>query len=204
MTGSTVLDVGSSTAQFRQVAQPHIESNVLYPLRQRGCQIYHLDSKQGDGVDIVCDIDDPGVDPIEFIGMRFDLVICANMLEHVLDVKHLARVVVSLVNDAGYLIVTVPWSYRKHPDPIDTMFRPSPRELVDLFCSLEPSIVTVSSKVVEINHKMYYQLCKSRYPLWGYRDWIRYLIPWARWKVSCVLFQKRWYNRLPSEEQASK
>ena len=70
LTGSTVLDMGSSTAQFRQVDQPHIESNVFYPLRQRGCQIYHLDSKQGNGVDIVCDIDDPGIDPIESIGMR--------------------------------------------------------------------------------------------------------------------------------------
>ena len=49
LTESTVLDVGSSTAQFRQVDQPHIESNVFYPLHQRGCQIYHLDSKQGNG-----------------------------------------------------------------------------------------------------------------------------------------------------------
>lgn len=188
--GSTVLDVGSSTAQFRQT-QPHIDNNVFYPSRQRGWQIYHLDSKQEDGVDIVCDIDDPSIVPVECIGMRFDLVICANVLEHVSNVEHVAQGVVSLVNDTGYLIVTVPRSYRKHPDPVDTMFRPSPNELERLFNSVEPGMVTIVNGVVRIEQRSYYPVHESHWPFWGYRDMLCYWFPWTRWKVSCVLFQKQ-------------
>lgn len=189
--GSAVLDVGSSTAQFRQVAQPHIDSNVFYPLRERGCQICHVDEKSGDGIDIVCDISTANISLLDLMGMRFDLVICANVLEHVSNVKHVAQSVVSLVNDTGYLMVTVPRSYRKHPDPVDTMFRPSTKELERLFNSVEPGMVTIVNGVVRIDQRSCYPVHESRWPFWGYRDMLRYRFPWARWEVSCVLFQKQ-------------
>jgi len=188
--GSAVLNLGSSTAQFRQLTQPHIENNVFKPLREKGYQINHLDAKQGNGVDIVCDINDPNVDFIDLIGRQFDLVICSNLLEHVLDVNRVARRAADFVKDRGYLLVTVPRSYRNHPDPIDTMFRPAVRELEELFRSSEPAMVTAAARVCIISHRMYYPVYKSRLPFWGYRDLLRYLFPWARWKVSCVLFQK--------------
>jgi SAM-dependent methyltransferase len=189
--GNDVLDIGSSTTQFRQVTQPHIDKNIFYPLRQQGCQVYHMDMKQGDGVDIVCDIADPNIDPLKCIGMRFELVVCANLLEHVLDLERVVRIVVSLVKTGGYLLITVPRSYRKHPDPIDNMFRPLPGKLEQIFRSIEPAMATTASKVIGINERRYYPVHESHWPLWGRRDVLRYWFPWARWKVSCILLHKR-------------
>lgn len=191
MSGSTVLDIGSSTAQFRQLAQLHIDSNVFYPLRQCGCKIYHLDSKQGDGVDIVFDIDDPSIDPIKSIGVRFDLVICTNLLEHVLDIKRVAGTAADLVKERGYLLLSVPRYYKEHPDPIDTMYRPSTEKLEALIHSIEPALVTIAKEVVTIKDRVYYPIHESHWPFWGYRYVLRYWFPWMRWKVSCILFQKK-------------
>ena len=55
--GSRALDIGSSTLHYRTVEQPHIEEQVLAPLRARGVDIVHLDAKEAPGVDVVCDLD---------------------------------------------------------------------------------------------------------------------------------------------------
>lgn len=191
LAGSAILDVGSSTTQFRQLEQPHIDNNVFYPLRQRGCQIYYMDSKQGDGVDIVCDISDSNIDPLEYIGMQFDLVICSNLLEHVMNINRAARITSKLVKTNGYLLVTVPRLYRKHLDPIDTMFRPSLKKLEILFQSVESTFITLASKVIRIDDQRYYPKQNSRWLFWGYRDVVRYLFLWRRWKVSCLLLNKK-------------
>ena len=47
--GSRTLDIGSSTLHFRTVEQPHIEREVLAPLRARGARIVHLDAKPAPG-----------------------------------------------------------------------------------------------------------------------------------------------------------
>ena len=54
-----LLNVGSSTLEFRTRTQPYIESNIFAPLRARGGAIYHLDVKSAPGVDIVGDLLDP-------------------------------------------------------------------------------------------------------------------------------------------------
>ena len=143
--GSKVLDVGSSNEGFRKIRKPHIDKNVFLPLRERGLDVKHLDMNESDGVDIVCDFDK--CDPVKFIGYRFDLVICGNMLEHVSDRKKMGKKILDLVKDKGYLLVTVPNVYGYHPDPIDTGYRPSPKELEGLFASLEPGISIISSGV---------------------------------------------------------
>ena len=52
-----VLDIGSSSIYFRTKEQPYIEENVFKPLRDKGCQVIHLDTKKEQGVDLVCSID---------------------------------------------------------------------------------------------------------------------------------------------------
>ena len=54
--GGRALDVGSSTLHYRTVEQPHIEEQVMAPLRARGVEIVHLDAKPAPGVDVVCDL----------------------------------------------------------------------------------------------------------------------------------------------------
>ena len=55
-----LLNVGSSTGEFRTTVQPHIDAKVFAPLRARGGKVLHLDIKAAEGVDIVGDLLDPG------------------------------------------------------------------------------------------------------------------------------------------------
>ena len=130
--GQVVLDVGSSTEAFRCFDRPYIDFHVFRPLRKAGLKILHLDAKADEGVDIVCDITSTADDALDGIP-RGDIVLCSNLLEHVEDRALVCRHLVELTNPGGILVITVPFVYRWHPDPIDTMYRPSARELETLF-----------------------------------------------------------------------
>jgi SAM-dependent methyltransferase len=135
--GRVVLDVGSSTEAFRRLEQPHIDFHVMRPLRQRGARIVHVDRKDAEGVDVVHDVTGTQPLPAE-LRASGDVVLCANMFEHVLDRPALARRLEELVAPEGRLVVTVPKLYPFHEDPIDTMFRPSPAEVSALFPRFTP------------------------------------------------------------------
>src|SRR5260370_40592396 len=54
-----MLNVGSSTEDYRTVEQPWIDANIFAPLRKRGGKIIHLDMKEARAVDVVGDLLDP-------------------------------------------------------------------------------------------------------------------------------------------------
>jgi 2-polyprenyl-3-methyl-5-hydroxy-6-metoxy-1,4-benzoquinol methylase len=126
------LDVGSSTSEFRTVSQSHIDKNIFQPLREKGVKISHMDLKKGTGVDIVADISSERFT----LSQKYDLVICTNLLEHVLDLKTTIFNISSLIREGGYLLITVPLIYPYHPDPIDNLSRFTPQELSRLFSLL--------------------------------------------------------------------
>ena len=129
---SPLLNVGSSTAEFRERRQPHIEQLVFGPLRRAAVRVLHSDIKDGVGVDVVGDLMDPSVQArIRAHGPR--TVLCSNLLEHVEDPHRFAAAITELVVGGAHIVVTVPHSYPFHADPIDTGFRPTPRELAGLF-----------------------------------------------------------------------
>jgi hypothetical protein len=126
--GAVCLNIGSSTGHFREVEQPHIAECLIRPLEQRGVRFIHCDMKHSAGVDEVGDILDPKVRArLKRHGAL--LLICSNLFEHLQDPNAFARACGDLVADGGYGVFTVPSSYPYHPDPIDTMLRPSPSEL---------------------------------------------------------------------------
>ena len=183
---SRILDIGSSTTDFR-ATQPHITENVYRPLNERGFDIIHFDARPGNGVDIVGDIENPDI--IEQIGEKFNLVLCANLLEHVSNVESTVGNVINLVCKDGYLLLTAPNKYPRHDDPIDTMYRPSDRELQEL-ASRHAAITIIASEILDIRNHIYY-FYESRYPFWGYRKfrfW-RYYFNRFRWKQSCLLLR---------------
>lgn len=188
--GSAVLDVGSSTREYREVRQPYVEANVFAPLRAAGLDVVHLDAKAADGVDVVCDVTDPDVDVRDQLGRGFDVVICTNFLEHVVDRERVAATVASLVADGGHLLVTVPQVYRRHLDPIDTMYRPSPRRLIALLRRAQPALAAVRADSVEVRDRRAYRRHPSRLPLWGLREEVRYRVKPLRWRQACVLLQR--------------
>ncbi len=170
----TVLDVGSSTGKFRTRIQPYIDENVFSPLRQKNLAVYHLDNKKGEGIDLVYDIEKVTA---EEIGKKFDLVICSNLMEHVHDPSRLSNLLSELVRDEGFLLLTVPRSYRYHEDPIDNMFRPSIQTLELMF----PLFHVVKMETVRVEDREKYTKTEL----------LRYLFPFLHWKVSCLLLRKK-------------
>lgn len=126
--GATVVDLGSSTEEFRRLVQPYIDYRVFLPLRRRGVRVLHVDARDGDGIDIQLDIAAAQTIPRELLG-RASVTLCCNMLEHVVDRARVIDNLRQIVMPGGICIVTVPLAYRYHADPIDTGYRPTPDSL---------------------------------------------------------------------------
>src|SRR5260370_38651643 len=54
-----MLNVGSSTEDYRTVEQPWIDANIFAPLRKRGGKKIHFDIKEARGVVIVGELIEP-------------------------------------------------------------------------------------------------------------------------------------------------
>ncbi|MGE5270533.1 MAG: hypothetical protein ACM3JG_12775 [Thiohalocapsa sp.] len=139
---SPLLDVGSSTAQFREQAQPWIEREIFAPLAGRGVEIVHLDARTGSGIDIRGDLLNDE-DFARLRGRNYRALLCCNLLEHVRDPALLARRCVELVGRGGIIIATAPQSYPRHADPIDTLYRPTPAAMAALFTGATPILAEV-------------------------------------------------------------
>jgi SAM-dependent methyltransferase len=129
--GSVCLNVGSSTAEFRKVVQPHIDRLLIGPIEEAGIRVVHCDMKPAAGVDEVGDLLDPGFRE-RLRAYCADVMLCSNLLEHLTDPVDFLAACGDLVRPGGYGLVTMPLSYPYHADPIDTMLRLKPDEIAAL------------------------------------------------------------------------
>ena len=130
--GSPLAHIGSSTAEFREKRKPHIEQLLFTPLKAAGFEIVHIDIKDEPGVDMIGDLTDP-LFQAELRQRGFKSAICANLLEHLENPSAIAAACEEIVGVGGHVLATAPYSYPYHPDPIDTLYRPSPTELATIF-----------------------------------------------------------------------
>jgi len=130
--GAVCLNIGSSTERFRTHSQPHIDQQLFAPLRSAGVRVIHCDLQDDPGVDLVGDVFDPAYRE-RLRAFNAELLICSNLLEHLTDPQAFASACAGLVEPGGFVLITVPSNYPFHPDPIDTMFRPTPGELAEMF-----------------------------------------------------------------------
>ncbi|MDD5449334.1 MAG: hypothetical protein PHO42_01880 [Candidatus Omnitrophica bacterium] len=159
--GQALIDFGSSTEEFRRLFQPYIDYHIFYPLRKKGLRIIHTDLKKDDGVDTVCDLTKPDSGPIlQKIGLA-DIALCTNLLEHVSDRQIVIGRLKNCVKPGGIIIISVPYIYRWHPDPIDTGYRPTHLELADLFP--EDEYTRLSSETIEVDEE---PVVLTSYPLY--------------------------------------
>ncbi|MBL8861138.1 MAG: hypothetical protein JNK02_03920 [Planctomycetes bacterium] len=127
-----LLDVGSSTLEFRTQVQPYIESEVFAPLARRGGRVWHADIKPAPGVDLVGDLLDPDFqERLRALGVRSALV--CNVLHHVTDAERLCAAIAAVVRPKGRVILSGPHRFPRHFDPIDTLFRPDLAQVAALF-----------------------------------------------------------------------
>lgn len=196
----TILNLGSSSADFRKIKQPYVEELIFAPLAKRAVRVVHFDLQEDSGVDIAGDIyDDEVFKKLRQLNPRS--LICSNVLEHVSDRLTFLRRVQELVSSGGYLFVTVPFSFPYHPDPIDTYYRPSPKELSDLFSEFdvaEEAVVEDSTYggVLRNDPKQAISaICRLAVPFFRPKNWLGCLHRlnwlWQPFKISCVVLRKR-------------
>lgn len=129
---SPLVNLGSSTAQYRETTCPYIDRNIFEPLRKRGIEILHVDSKIADGVDIAGDITTLDTQQ-RILALKPKALLCNNLMEHVTDRNAVCTGIGKILPARGYAFISVPYNYPYHPDPIDNGFRPSATELSTSF-----------------------------------------------------------------------
>jgi hypothetical protein len=196
---SPLLNVGSSTQYFRTVVQPYIDALVFKPCRDRGVSLNHLDLVNAAGVDLVGDLTDPDF-TAQLGNKAYNFVLCSNLLEHVRNPSDICSTLVKIVSPGSYLLVTVPYAFPYHPDPIDTMFRPDVAQLTALFPgtrSLVGEVIDCGTPWDLLDHNLLVLLGKIVrlfIPFYHHRTWIgtKNVLSWwnRRFSVTCLMLQK--------------
>jgi SAM-dependent methyltransferase len=135
------------------------------------------------GVDLVADVTKENF--ADGLLDKFALTICTNLLEHVEDIDLVIKNLVKITRSGGHILITVPYKYKIHLDPIDNGFRPTPQQIVDRFNNVVDTII--DSHIISISDIDQYRIKPSKFPLWGKRERISYYLG-KRHKTSGVLF----------------
>lgn len=199
---SPLLNIGSSTEKFRKKTQPWIDNYLFKPSREKEFKIIHTDLKKDEGVDIAGDLCDPKFLK-EIANLNIKSVLCSNLLEHLENREQFCEAISSILPTGGYLFVTVPYQYPYHPDPIDTMFRPSIDELEKLF----PSLTKLHGEIVYSKYNgtrfpfLIFAVAftlRLLLPIYKPQTWRRSVVrfPWLFKRVSstCLVLQKNSNN----------
>lgn len=118
---------------------------MFRPLEQRGGRIIHTDLQCGPGIELTGDLHDASFADT-LAGLECRSAMCANLLEHVADRERVVAAIGSVLPSGALLFVSVPHRFPYHPDPIDTMFRPTTEDLAEL---LLPHFSPIMLKVVQ-------------------------------------------------------
>lgn len=194
-----MLDVGSSTDQFRKRVQPWIDEYIFGPARAKGHKVLHADVKKDSGVDIVGDLSDACFLE-ELSKMRFNSVFCSSLLEHVTNREEICRALNSIIPMGGYIFLSCPYGYPYHADPIDTMFRPNVTQLAGMF----PQTRVINGDIVTCGTYLHYitrkpaifikAIIRIFVPVYKPRNWLTAVshLPWLNrnFQAACVVLQK--------------
>ena len=128
-----LLNLGSSTKYFRSQVQPHIQK-LFDRMETKGWDIKHLDLKPDEENQYCLDITKPENQKI-LKAENFDCILIANVLEHIpmAELPEFVKAVLRIAKVGTRVVVTVPYSYPIHEDPIDNRLRPTPEEICRLF-----------------------------------------------------------------------
>ncbi len=195
-----MLNLGSSTKKFREEDQSHIHEEIFYPLLKKNLKVIHTDIKKFDGVDIVGNINDLKFrNSLKKIGIKS--ILCSNLLEHIETPTLMVRSILDILPDNGKLIVTTPYYFPYHKDPIDTLLRPTIEDLELLFKDLNK----ISSSTITSNNNLLKVLKSNpRYLLIMILRWVTPFYKFYEWKLhfkdllrlrknfsaNCVVFKK--------------
>jgi len=196
-----MLNIGSSTEKFRKIDQPWIDKYIFKPFGDKNLVVKHLDIKKASGVDIVGDLTDRTFLK-KLTKMKFKSVFCSNVLEHLADRAEVCNAISFILPEDGYVIVSCPFKYPKHSDPMDTMFRPDVSELATLF----PNTNLVKGEIIKCgslwdrlkrNPAVFAKkILRLFMPFYKPKRWLEGVSAILFWllvknQVTCVVLQKR-------------
>jgi SAM-dependent methyltransferase len=116
--GAIVANIGSGGK---------VEEQLRHWARKTGFEVRSMDIDNARGPDLVCDITQPHLPP-----ESFDVLVIAEVLEHVTDPHAAARGIQHLLKPSGRVILTVPFLFPIHDRPHD-YFRYTQYGLAHLF-----------------------------------------------------------------------
>lgn len=142
-----ILNVGSSTLEYRTKFQPFIQQNIFSQIPNEKKNVIHLDMKAAAGVDLVGDLyDDQFLEKVK--QLRIKSILCNNLLMY-LDSSlrnKLAQIFFELLPADGFLIVTNSHIFPAAPDPKEAYYRADPEEMYQEHFG---KFQMVSSQIVE-------------------------------------------------------
>ena len=121
------VNLGSGNTNKLLLEKPWIEQNIFSHFKKN----IKVDKIAFDSIDIVGDLADPSIyKSIKEIECKKIFFLC-NVLEHVpsKNRKTILNNIYTCMNSGDELIISVPYDYPYHADPIDTLYRPSAVEL---------------------------------------------------------------------------
>ncbi len=128
---ASVVNLGCGDVGRLARTKPWVHQHVFKPLADDGARVVHADAMPFPGVDVVCDLAAP--DALDFVCAlaRPRLFVLANVLEHVPSDARcgILKKIEARMDRGDSLLITAPYDYPYHPDPIDTLYRPGPSEL---------------------------------------------------------------------------
>ena len=195
-----LLNVGSSTEDFRKNIQPDIHQNVFAPLLKAERKVFHADIKDSKGVDLVGDLNQDSFRR-ELETLSIKSVLCSNLLEHLARPEVICKSILEVLPSGGKLIVTLPYQFPYHKDPIDTMLRPTVDEVHKMF----PGTECVTSAIIESTdtylsalraNRKYHIIMIARWlmPFYKYSEW-KFMIKdyfnrKKKYAATCILLKK--------------
>jgi len=194
-----VLNFGSQSKEYIK-RQPHINKNIILPILQKGHTLFNVDIVEMEGVDLVGDIFDDEFYS-KLIKKDFDVILVFNLLEHVNDISLMVEKIQGIIPKGKFIIFSGPFSYPKHYDPIDNLFRPDIEEVTKLF---NKCVLIKGKKVKDFKYIKYLILFPTSFIslilrtfafFYKYDKWKNIIIPKYMWlfknfETTCVLFRK--------------
>ena len=171
---ANIINLGSGNVEQLKKTKPWVSKNVFEIFKKQKAKILHIDAENFPGVDIVQDLSEPN--SLSFCDKLkgSKLFILANVLEHIPKKAHadfLKKIYGKMKSKDG-LMITVPYDYPYHADPIDTLYRPTPEDLHKLLplTWLEGEIVSAGSYREEFRHmNILKRIRKLLKPLWFFQ-----------------------------------
>ena len=134
-----ILNVGSSTKEYRTNRQSHIQKNIFSLVPNEAENVIHLDMKSADGVDLVGDLYDSAFLE-EIKKYKVKCILFNNVLMYIDQEqrKKLCKILYEILEKDGYLIVTNSFIFppAPHKQLLETLKVVKPSKIEGFFMSI--------------------------------------------------------------------